>query len=60
MLWAMCCLCFLQSGKVMVPSEAVYNSGTHLNINYVAVDDFTDPIVVNVTIKAVEKGLISV
>ena len=59
MLWAVCCLCFLRSGKVTVPSEVVYNSGAHLNINYVAVDDIIDTTTVKVTIKAVEEGLIS-
>lgn len=55
MIWAACSLCyfgFLRSGEVTVPSEAAYDSGTHLNMADISVDSIENPSVVKVRIKA--------
>ena len=55
MLWAACCLCyygFLRSGEITVPSETGYDSGVHLNMADISVDNAENPTVVKVKIKA--------
>jgi len=55
MLWAACTLCFfgfLRSGEISVPSDNCYDPGAHLSLTDVAVDNLSDPSVLQVRIKA--------
>jgi len=55
MLWAACTLCFfgfLRSGEISVPSDNCYDPGAHLSLTDVAVDDLSNPSVLQVRIKA--------
>ena len=60
MLWAAACMCFivfLRSGEVVVPSDADYDSSTHLSFGDVRVDSVDFPQYVEVRIK-VSKGFL--
>lgn len=55
MAWAACCLCyfgFLRAGEITVPSEKAYDPGAHLNFDDIAVNDWTNPSMLKITIKA--------
>lgn len=55
MLWAACCLCyygFLWLGEITVPSNTEYDSGVHLNMAGISVDNAENMTVVKVKTKA--------
>ena len=51
MLWAACCIAFLQCGEFTVPSQIAYDPEAHLSLSDVAVDNRQSPSVVQITIK---------
>ena len=54
LLWAACCLAFfefLRCGEFTVPSQEAYNSDMHLSLVDIALDDKSNPTVIQVTIK---------
>ena len=54
MIWAACTLAlfaFLRAGEMTVPNNQAFNESTHLSISDVAVDDVTNPAVMQIKIK---------
>ena len=54
MLWAACCLAFfgfLRCSEFTVPSQEEYDPDVHLSLVHIALDDHSNPTVIQVTIK---------